>query len=170
MKNTVLFLLTAVLVAVIALTACEGPVGPAGNANVTLYVFAGHHFGTLHTTDRFVTDLSRAEAERSGWLVYLVYDTGTAEYHYSVPGTGWSPSSVYQYVLDFQETQVKLTINRIGGTGEIYSQIRVVRIHANNVEGMHSLQSSISPRSDRLIPAWVDTSDYDAVIEYFGLR
>ena len=154
------------------LTGAEGPQGEQGppgvpgedgNANVDLYIFDGHDFSTSSTAARHVDDVSETEMKESAWLMYLVINN----IFYQMPGPGWNAFSTYRSFVFWSNSMqlVVLEINRTDGSGETYDEIRVIRIAASDVKD----NRAPSAPEQSLIPAHLDTSDYHAVVEYFGL-
>ena len=142
----------------------QGPEGPQGNANAWIYSFGRHDFRTNAAWSMRLSDLTRDEALESLWLVYLV-DNGGVMYH--MPGRtsnsvnayrvthGWDPGMAGLIEPGFF-ISVQL---RAGFAGEEVAGVRVIRIAATPV-------SANVPRSMRGLPADLDTSDYDRVLEY----
>lgn len=144
----------------------EGPQGPAGedgNANVTVHIFDGHDFATAPNLDLcFGTGISQQEMTESAWDVYLGIENGAfGLIYWHVPGFADFGSSEYDVATAYDtpeslcgSAQPLVEISLVSGPGEIYQEIRVIQTIANNVSDNHSFV--------------LDTSDYSAVIEYFG--
>lgn len=186
MKNKFYLVLITILAIGLASVACEGPSGPdgpqgpqgeqgpegpqgvQGNANVTLYIFDGHDFSTSTEIHR---DIEVNNPEESVWLVYLIESATTVCNNplgcgYLLPGTGFLGDSYYRVFLQYSLTPFRISINRESGPGEEYSTIHIIRIEATNVEDHTNLSKKVST----LIPGDLDVSDFNAVIEYYGLE
>jgi hypothetical protein len=138
----------------------QGPPGEDGNANVTLYVFDGYDFTGEDFTNRFVDLNSEQEMRESAWLYYLVLFPN--EIYYSVPGVG---SFGGEYLVGRQWTggSSRHVINCVsGGCGE-YGEIHIIRIEGSNVVDNRSKQA------DSIIPDDLDVTDYNAVLEHYGI-
>jgi hypothetical protein len=147
----------------------QGPQGPQGepgedgNANVDLYIFGSHNFNTSPTAVLHVDDVDETEMKESAWLVYLLVNN----IFYQIPGPGLNGLSTYRSFVFWSNSmqRVVIEIRRTDGSGEGYDEIRVIRIGASNVTD----NRATSAPEQSLIPAHLDTSDYHAVVEYFGL-
>lgn len=142
----------------------QGPQGIEGNANVTLYKFAGVDFTAVSQAELFFPGVDEEAFYESGWYAYLVFevDTGTeiVDLLYQIPGYGRQNLSFYQAVWYYYELQSTLVVQRVVGAGEIYKGIHVIQVHANNVEEMG--------RSTN--PDLLDYSNYHTVLDYYGLQ
>lgn len=150
----------------------DGQDGEDGNANVTLYIFDGHDFvGTTGVFGVQVPVESETEVLESAWFVYLVDPVADAlEYVYHIPGVGYN--GITQFRVDHRwdegSSSAFFVLRWTDGPGGEYRQIHIVQIEDSNVEdctGGGCLRASSEPA----IPDDLDTSDYDAVIEYYGL-
>lgn len=141
--------------------------GADGNANVTRYIFPGHDFAA---ESQFLYSLSitRQEMVQSAWLKYLVHErqsTANILTYYDMPGYGINGNTQYSashYQSDFYSNRSYIEINRRDGSGESYDRVEVVRIVANNTEDQRK------QKSKEILPEDLDTSDYEAVAEYYG--
>lgn len=142
--------------------------GADGNANVTRYIFPGHDFAA---DDQFLVSFSnttRQDMIQSAWLKYLVHErqgTNNILTYYDMPGYGiggYTQYSASHYQSDFYTNRSYVEINRRDGTGESYDRIEIVRIEANNTEDQRK------QKSGEILPSGLDTSDYEAVAEYYG--
>ena len=141
----------------------QGSPGKDGNANVDLYIFDGHNFNANSFLRLHVDDVSEIEMKESAWLIYLVINY----IFYQMPGPGWNAFSTYRSFVFWSNALqlVVLDIIRADGNGEGYDEIRVIRIAASDVKARGT---SPAP-AQSLIPDHLDTSDYHAVVEYYGL-
>lgn len=153
--------------------------GADGNANVTRYIFRGHDF-TQSSFNAILPNIDRAEMRQSAWLIYLVYHMEieyilNEMYYYSVPGYGVGNQTYYTSQLysiieqdiitdNITANYVGLAVSTVDGPAEFYTQIEVVRIRAANTEDLRPKRSG----SSLIIPKGLDTSDYEAVAEYYG--
>lgn len=138
----------------------EGPAGEDGNANVTLYVFDGYDFTGEDFTARFVNLNSQEEMRESAWLYYLVLFPN--EIYYAIPGFG-SFGGEYLVGRQWTGSSSRHVINCVdGGCGE-YGEIHIIRIAGTNVV------DNRSKNVDSLIPQDLDISDYNAVLEHYGI-
>lgn len=134
--------------------------GADGNANATLYIFPGYDFTGEDFTTRFVDLDSEQEMRESAWLYYLISTVGDPLY-YNVPGFG-AFGGEYLVGRQWGSTLSRHIINCLsGGCGE-YGEIHIVRIAANNTVDNRKQKGAI-------IPDHLDVSDYEAVVEYYGL-
>jgi hypothetical protein len=155
----------------------QGPQGVTGNANVTMYIFAGHDFAVQSLAIRRLELADESELDGSAWLYYLRYpQPGGTQFpylFYHVPGRGFGGSSEYRanHVWRAVALDAQFEIRRASGTGETYDQIRIVRIAASEVVDMEGMQGLGDPAAGRLhIPDDLDLSDYEAVVRHYGLE
>lgn len=176
--NKFLFIL---LSAMVIFAACEGPAGPEGpagqdgsdgangvdgedgNANVTVYIFDGHDFSaTSEYGVPGISGLTETEMVESSWDVYML----NSGFYYHVPGFGSAGLSEYRVYHDYDSgaSEVTFQIGLESGTGETYSEVRIVRAAANNVEdNTTSKVSGSAEASDR------DFSSYQELVEYYNI-
>jgi hypothetical protein len=141
-----------------------------------VYTFFSHdfRFGAEKAENISAT---KDTVENSLWLTYLVSMTGSI---HAVPGNGVNGASYYISSSVFYENDTKLnfSVTRVSGPGELYSNIRMVRIFTTKLKSIGQSGSSISEeesksltqfeKAQRLFPE-VDFSDYNAVRTAFGL-
>lgn len=166
-----LTLLSVGLVAAILLLGCEAPTGPAGkdgNANAILYVFGAHNFSTSPSwINHSLPGVTETEWKQSAWLFYVVNSVGTP---FPVPGPGNAALSEYRAwtwlsTASSPPPEVTAHFRLESGTGESYSELRVVQIHSSTV-----IQTTTGTASaNAVIPEHLDTGDYNAVAVYYGL-
>lgn len=136
--------------------------GADGNANVTRYIFPGFDFSTNSQFVATFSDISETEMKQSSWNVYLMYDTGSNQIYYSVPGR--ARNIRYSVEHNFVNGTVYLRINtEPNQTGIPYNQIEIIRTQANNTQDNTKIADT-----GMLILDGLDTSDYKAVAEYYG--
>ena len=136
--------------------------GADGNANVTRYIFPGFDFSTNSQFVATFSDISETEMKQSSWNVYLMYDTGSNQIYYSVPGR--ARNIRYSVEHNFVNGTVYLRINtEPNQTGIPYDQIEIIRTQANNTQDNTKIADT-----GMLILDGLDTSDYKAVAEYYG--
>jgi hypothetical protein len=132
-----------------------GPVGQDGNANVTVYTFAGHDFSaTVQIT--LSVPVTEEEYTETIWLTYMRFGVST----YSVPGWGLGGTTEYRtwhsYHIPSEAARIRIRVQN--GNGENYDQIRVVAIKASTfIDGRMQLPD-------------IDFTNYDEVIAYYGLK
>jgi hypothetical protein len=168
-KGQIPVLLSVGLAAAVLLLGCEGPTGPAGkdgNANVTLYVFGSQDFSSDADVNHTVPNVTEAEWKESAWLFYLV---NAQETPFPVPGPGSGSGDEYNawtwLSTATSPPEVMAHFELESGTGESYTELRVVQIEASTV-----VQTTSGKGSTKVvIPEHLDTEDYNAVAEYYGL-
>ena len=171
-SRRLVLMVATVLAILVGFAGCElltGPEGPQGspgedgNADVDLYIFGAHNFSTSPTAVLHVDDVTQIEKKESAWLIYLVINN----IFYQMPGPGWNAFSTYRSFVFWSNSMqlVVLEIIRTDGNGEGYDEIRVIRIGASDVKDL----STVSAPVQSLVPDHLDTSDYHAVVEYYGL-
>ena len=133
----------------------QGPQGIQGNANVTQYTFGAHNFATNGTASLQVTTTADT-MNRSALFVYLVRASGNV---YPIPGFGLNGSSDYRVYWNHTGDKVNVTVNKVAGTGEEYSNIRIIRVYANT--------ATVGMRMNQ-VPD-IDYTDYYSVCKYFKL-
>jgi hypothetical protein len=94
---------------------------------------------------------------RSAWNVYLYYQG--LDRWYSIPGGGPGAATTYRVSIAHSSNKVNLYIDK-SGTGDNFSQARVIRTYAN----------SVMPGGRQVQPADIDFRDYEAVRRYYGLE
>lgn len=152
-----------------ALFACskgkEGPVGPEGNANVTMYTFENRTFtGSLNLT---IDNLSKGKVDSSLVLVYYNPSTEDVTAWYSVPGIGSTSAYETRFFL-FQSNPTPSTYT-LG--------IRTLKLDGSaygNAVTFRKIRVIIAPASQivsgRGISGGFDYSDYNAVKAYFNIK
>ncbi|MEX0662490.1 MAG: hypothetical protein WEA58_07945 [Balneolaceae bacterium] len=143
--------------------------GVDGNANVTRYIYPGYDFEQSSYQALQIPDIdSEEQMNENALLVYLIdADPDADSVHIQIPGYGWAFNTFYQVItawdresLFFSEPGVVCLIET-EGPGEEFEGIEVFRIEASNTEAMTKQKGSI-------IPDHLDTSDYEAVADYYG--
>lgn len=146
----------------------EGPQGPPGNANVTVHIFDGHDFSSESVLELNFSLDNRDELLNSSWDTYLGVEDPTIDNElalFRIPGYGAFLDSEYlvAHYWDNKTGEATFVINTVTGPGEAYDEIRIVQINANNTEDHTSAKQKTS-----VIPENLDTSDYEAVMDYYG--
>lgn len=146
----------------------QGPAGEDGNANVTLYITVGHNFAASSSAQRLINGVDTGV--ENTWLVYLV----EGGWKYLIPGFGPSGASEYRAQHDVASGfgTLDVRINRASGPGESFDNIYIFRIETSTVvecppTGICS--GVFRTRSEGGVPSDLDVSDYDAVVEYYGI-
>lgn len=135
----------------------DGQDGQDGNANVKLYIFDGHDFSA--TRDFQIVRHNLDTGYMSVWFVFLVH----GEWYYPVSGYGVLGNTQYVAWHAFTtEGSLDVRIRRVDGPGELYDNILVVRIEAEQVAGKMAELGENSP-------ADVDVSNLKSILEYYGL-
>jgi hypothetical protein len=133
----------------------QGPIGIAGNANVTQYTFPGKDFAADPSVTLQITTTADSTS-RSVFYVYLVRANGLV---YPIPGFAYGGFSDYRTYWSFS-SKANIFITKVGGPGDDYASIRVIRIYASNVmTGARMLE----PQPE------IDFRDYYAVCKYYNL-
>lgn len=168
----------------------QGPQGPAGedgqdgqdgedgNANVTLFEFDnggnGFDFGDNSFVQLCTAVDDFQEFDQSGWLYFLVQDFGNIPSQYTpIPGRFSPPDSYYQVLRRFDSTACNDAAEHFISTdvgdnlGEDFDRIQIIQIEATNL--VSGLRAGLRASPGTLIPADLDVSDYDAVVDYYGL-
>jgi hypothetical protein len=161
-----------------------GPQGPAGadgangtngNANVKVYTFASHDFSVTSSKSLSVTTTADT-ASNSAWLIYLVRASGNV---YPIPGFGVNGTSDYRAFWIYGSPSVNFTISKVSGAGDLYSNIRIIRIfasglkkdtHGNSTERSKSWESLSEMEKAKSLYPNVDFLDYNAVVKAFNLK
>jgi hypothetical protein len=194
-KNQRKYILNFIFAIALAGGACEGPDGPVGpqgeqgpegpqgaqgiegNANATLYIFDGASFNAGSTSATRSIELeNESEMFQNVWLVYLIRSTEepgnifSALGAFQVPGRGYFITDLGDAGYDLGkrwipvDSELRFIITRSSGINQTYDKIHIIKIEASNIVD----NSSRIAGSD--IPANLDLSDYNAVIEYYGLK
>lgn len=147
----------------------QGPKGEDGNANVIRYIFDGHDFSVNTFAPRIIDNVSESEVLESAWLVYLVNYTGGSLVAFHIPGNGKNSNALYKvgHVSlpdDGSGPKLRIAIYLTDGPSEVYEEIHVIRIEQSEII------DNRSKAAGKGIPADLDISDYEAVIEYYGLK
>lgn len=135
----------------------QGPQGVAGNANAMQYTYGAQAFATIGYSTLQVTT-TQDTMNNSAWYVYLYYSSISRWYF--VPGYGAGGSTFYRVSMDYTSPTANIYIDKIG-TGETYSQVRVVRIYANT--------STVVTTGEPSAESKIDYSDYEQVQKYYNL-
>ncbi|WP_138430472.1 collagen-like protein [Fodinibius saliphilus] len=107
--------------------------GADGNANVTRYIYPQHDFSSSPQFVAVFSNLTETEMKQSSWSVYLMYDTGSNQIYYSVPGR--ARNIQYSVEHNFVNGNVYFRINtEPNKTGIPYDQIEIIRTEANNTQ------------------------------------
>ncbi|NGP88235.1 hypothetical protein [Fodinibius halophilus] len=107
--------------------------GADGNANVTRYIYPQHDFSTDPQFVAVFSSLTETEMKQSSWTVYLMYDTGSNQIYYSVPGR--ARNIQYSVEHNFVNGSGYFRINtEPNKTGIPYDQIEIIRTEANNTQ------------------------------------
>ncbi len=143
----------------------QGPVGPAGpagadgedgNANVTAYSYSGFDFGTSERYKMQLSNITKANFEKTAWFVYLL--RGTANMHL-IPGIGHA-NDEFSVLIWHKDGKGNFQIDLEEGSGSNYSGVRIIGIQANN---------SVTGGKSEGLPD-IDFSDYYTVMDYYGLK
>lgn len=139
-----------------------------------LYTFFSHDFRFgFEKAQNIVT--TKDTITNSLWLVYLVSLSGSV---HAIPGSGYNSMSNYTYTKQIQDDNSTLSIivSKLDGPGELYSNIRVVRIYTNLIENIgkpgsamtieESLHLNDLEKAKRFYPT-VDFNDYNSVKSAF---
>ncbi len=138
--------------------------GADGNANVTRYIFPGFDFSSNSQFVAIFSDLTEMEMKQSSWSVYLMYDTGSNQIYYSVPGR--ARNILYSVEHNFVNGSMYLRIKtEPNTTGIPYDQIEIIRTEANSTQDNTGIADT-----GILAPGGLDFSDYEAVAEYYGFK
>ncbi|MDZ7682283.1 MAG: hypothetical protein U5J63_11380 [Fodinibius sp.] len=138
--------------------------GADGNANVTRYIFPGYDFSSLPLITLNIDNMTQSEFRNTKFLTYFfVPDNGTTQQgYYPIPGYGRSGITYYRLNFYHYNGAAKFIIKkRSGDPGEQYGRVEIVSIGASNTEDNRKVKGSE-------IPNYLDTSDYEAVAEYYG--
>ena len=139
--------------------------GADGNANVTRYIFPGHDFGADGLAQ---LTINGDELKASSWLFYLVKPPrypDVSGYYWAIPGHAADSDTFYDVEYYFgRDGSGPIFINILpdNGLGSSYARIEIVRIEASNTEDQRK------QKSGEILPSGLDTSDYEAVAEYYG--
>ncbi|MCX2679016.1 hypothetical protein OOZ15_03600 [Galbibacter sp. EGI 63066] len=142
----------------------QGPMGPQGiegNANVTQYTFGEHDFSVSSSVNLDIPDVTEEEIKQSSWHVYMVRPGGNV---YPIPGwgvDGMTEYRIYMLHVPANNGSARITITIKNGTGEIYAELIVIRVIANNTEDLSSKEAELPN---------IDFRDYEAVRSYYGLN
>ncbi|NGP88236.1 collagen-like protein [Fodinibius halophilus] len=143
--------------------------GADGNANVTRYIFPGHDFSSQNYHPLNIPVQSETEMKESAWLIYFVGQSSpnVDEAYWSVPGYGKNNQTYYfsqHYYYDSRQEVVFALACDQNAVGEAYDRIEFVQVRANNNENLPKAKPGAT------IPEDLDTSDYQAIAEYFGFN
>jgi hypothetical protein len=140
--------------------------GADGNANVTRYIFPAIDLTQQSYTTLRVSGLSLTQMKNSAWEVYVVLkgnNTNISGKYYSVPGSIHSKMYSMEYYYDKNASEIVFSIRRDPNAGgDQFDRVEIVRIEASNTND----QRKGIPGTP--IPQHLDTSDYEAVAEYYG--
>lgn len=197
MKTKTNIFFTTIVMAGLMIAACEGPEGPTGpqgsqgdqgavgpagvqgepgNANVTLYTFPGHDFGEDSQWLYCFQSLNKEEWEFSQWSVFFILEQqlqggGSQMAKFSIDNfsdlsfiTAWNIDTPEIMCAD----KALVAITDLGNVPDSeVDGFHIIRIESESIEdcGEGNCKRSAEPA----IPAGLDMTDYDAIIEYFGL-
>lgn len=142
--------------------------GADGNANVTRYLFPGHDFFTEDPLVLRIDISGAAEFKESVWLIYVVDEMAQSTRNaWPIPGYGKASNTLYQsrYELRVEgdlQYYGQFRISIAEGNGESYDQIEIIQIESSETV------DNRKQKADSIIPDHLDTSDYEAVAEYYG--
>lgn len=140
--------------------------GADGNANVTRYLYPATDFSS--EPGIYILDVnSENELVTHAWLVYFVYESSSTgiQSYYAIPGYGINDQTFYtrfSYWSDSYSTAY-MQIRESDGPGEEYHRIEIIKIGSSN-----TIDNTKQIAGDSIIPDHLDTSDYEAVAEYYG--
>jgi hypothetical protein len=142
--------------------------GADGNANVTRYLYPATDFSS--DPGIYILDVnSENELVTHAWLVYFVYESSSTgiQSYYAIPGYGISDQTFYTrfYYWSDSYSTAYMQIRESDGPGEEYHRIEIVKIGSSN-----TIDNTKQIAGDTIIPDHLDTSDYEAVAEYYGFR
>jgi hypothetical protein len=88
-----------------------------------------------------------------------------------MPGYGFSENSLYSSLHWFDDDQasIKFEVQLDEGPGEAYNGIHVFRIESSAVEDCTDGTGCKLKNTGSIIPSDLDLSDYQAVMDYYGL-
>ena len=133
----------------------QGPIGVDGNANVRQYTFGAFDFSTGGFAQLTVST-TLDTMNRSAWHTYLLY--APINRWYLVPGLGPGGTTNYRISMGHFGGKVNIYIDK-AGTGESFSEIRVVRVYANSV---------MPGGREEQFPD-INFENYEEVRQYYGL-
>lgn len=145
----------------------QGPAGEDGNANVTLYVFDGHDFTASISTTRCISTVSADDFHDSAWLVYFATNT---THRYAIPGNIGANYYTFDSYADSAlpcPDVAEFWLRRSDGPGN-----NLQSIHILQVEGTTTVDCTggcLRAEGAPLIPEDLNVTDYDAVMDYYGL-
>ena len=136
-------------------TGPQGEKGDPGESNVRLYSFSAHNYASSASYYVMIPEIG-PQVDAHLFFVYLV-DT-TVDVKYPIPGQGISGNSTYRVWWLRIGSSVSLRTQRSAGPGENYGEMRVITIPITQM-----------PTGRKALPD-IDFSDYDAVVNYYGLE
>ena len=140
--------------------------GADGNANVTRYIFPGIDLTQQSYSTVKISGLSLTQMKNSAWHVYVVLkgnNTNISGKYYSVPGVINSTMYSMDYYYSKNDNNVNFTLRRdVSANGTQFDRVEIVRVEASNTEDQRK------QKSGEILPSGLDTSDYEAVAEYYG--
>lgn len=150
----------------------QGPAGEDGNANAEMFIYDGHNF--TNAGDGFRAEgcipvsISQQEMLETTWLYYVRHN----QLLYSLPGPGIGNGSTYITHMQIGNTTCGgdplWRIDRVDGTGDLYHDIRIVRLENSGVQDCTG-GGCLRAEGSSPIPSDLDVSDYQAVMDYYGL-
>lgn len=154
----------------------DGQDGQDGdNANVTLYVFDGHDFNDQTFVQLCTPSANEQEHDQSAWLHYLIDEIPgvVPNQYYSIPGFAANDETFFDVLVDFDANACpgdsRHFISQSAFDQRLaFDRIHVIQIEASNVEdctGGGCLRAATAPE----LPVDLDISDYDAVVDHYGL-
>ncbi|MCW9713436.1 collagen-like protein [Aliifodinibius salicampi] len=129
--------------------------GADGNANVTRYIFPAHDFSFDSSFNESI-NIDGDDVNESVWLAYMVSTNG---WKYQITN-GEAYGSVYKFY--HATSSAIMVIDLKEGTGEVYDPIEIVRIESSETVDYRK------QKGDSIIPDDLDTSDYEAVADYYN--
>lgn len=150
----------------------QGPQGEQGNANVRTfdYLISDYSSDTIEIT---LTDFIDEGLEVTNFaLLFYLESTGDSnDRWYSIPGAIDQFERYTKVIVLEQDSEVIIEFFNADDTPYVFpagkfSVLRIVAIHLGNDSAKTSNQDLIS----ELKSAGVDTSDYNAVVDYFKLK
>lgn len=150
----------------------QGPAGEDGNANVNLYQFEGPFDFTAEQSFSFEIPMDLQTYVRSGFIINMRWvnpNDDSDVRRIMVPGQFFG--SEYRVDLRFETVsdtdQALLKIVRPTGGGGEFTHVWVMQIIGDEFTELLKAGPGASPES--LLPAGLDASDFNAVMEYYGL-
>ncbi|MGM0546122.1 MAG: hypothetical protein ACQEST_05310 [Bacteroidota bacterium] len=145
--------------------------GADGSDNVTRYIYPNSIDFTSTYNKSFSLNAiginSDEDLVNHIFLVYLKYEDFSLEgtIYYQLPGYGYNEDTFYATYHYWSESlgQANLSIIKQDGPGEVYNELEIVRIEAGDYD-----YPSYKVAEQHIIPDHLDTSNYQAVAEFYG--